>query len=169
MGLLQDLVRELAKTGEEIYSVVCTVKSVDDQKRTCVASPKNGDADLLDVRLQSEQSSSTGLYIKPSVNSDVLVTFLSKNTAYVALCTAIDSIELKIGTQTIKVDGTNGLDVSGFFKVASATSDLKSALDEFIDTMAQMNIVVTGPAGVLSPPQILLLQALKLKIATFLK
>ena len=168
MGL-RDLIREIAKSGEEIYSVVCKVKSIDDAKRTCVVEPINGDADLLDIRVQAEQQSSTGIYIKPKVNSDVLVAFLSKNTGYIALCSEVDSIEIKIGTQTIKIDGTNGMDISGFLKVASATSDLKSAISELIDLVSGLAIVVAGTAGTVSPANQALLTALKAKFSTFLK
>jgi hypothetical protein len=168
MGL-RDLMRELAKSGEEIYSVVGKVKSIDDTKRTCVVEPINGDADLLDIRVQAEQQISTGIYIKPKVNSDVLVTFLSKNTGYVALCSEVDSIEIKIGTQTIKIDGTNGMDISGFLKVASATSDLKSAIGELIDAIGSLVLVTPAGAGSVNSSSVTQLMLIKGKFNTFLQ
>lgn len=168
MGIREQL-REIMKGNEEVYSLVGKVKSIDAAKRTCVVEPINEDADLLDVRLQAEQESSTGIYTKPKVGSYVVVTFLGKNTAYIALCSEIDSVEIKINAQTITIDGANGVDISGFLKVASATSDLKSAISELIDLVIGLSIVVVGTAGTVNPTQTPLLVALKAKFATFLK
>jgi hypothetical protein len=119
--------------------------------------------------LQAKQEGSTGIYTKPTINSDVLVTFLSKNTAYIALCSEIQEIEIKVGSQTLKINGSLGLDISGFLKVASQTSDLKSAVSELIDAIGSLVLITPAGAGSVNPSSVAQLQLIKAKFNTFLQ
>ncbi|MBL7813404.1 MAG: hypothetical protein JNL70_00260 [Saprospiraceae bacterium] len=94
MEQLKQAIRQLANTNEAIYSVVGTVKKVDKQTRTCVVSPENGDADILDARLQANTEGSLGVVVFPKEGSFVVVTFLNKNTAYVALTDEVETVHL---------------------------------------------------------------------------
>lgn len=107
MANLRDIIKQLIKDNEEIYSVICSVKSVDKVKRTCNVTPINGDADLFSVRLQSKVSSEIGLVLFPSVDSHVTVTFISKELAFVSKTNQIDEILLNIGEFSLFIDEEN--------------------------------------------------------------
>jgi hypothetical protein len=92
----------------EIYSVVCTVESVDEAKRTADVAPINGNAEIFDVRLQSALNGSNGLCIFPVVGSVVVVTFLNKLTGYVSLFSEIDKITLDTENEITIDGGQNG-------------------------------------------------------------
>jgi hypothetical protein len=92
---LSDAIKELAKSDHEIYSVVGTVESIDEGKRTCDVQPANGDALLYGVRLQAEMDRDDGIVAIPKKGSYVIVTFLNKQTGYVSLTSEIDYIQVK--------------------------------------------------------------------------
>ena len=94
---IKDALNNLMKDQEEKYSIICLVKSVTGS--FCDVEPVDGSAMLLGVRLQVE--SSNGVLIKPQVNSKVLVSFLSKDEAFVSMFSAIDGIELNGNTWSL--------------------------------------------------------------------
>lgn len=100
---ITELLRQLTKSKEEIYSIICTVDAIDETKRVISAIPNNGDAEIFDVRLQSNVSGSLGFVCIPKAGSEVVVSFLSKSVAYVALFSAVDKI--LIDTPLIKING----------------------------------------------------------------
>ena len=79
---------------EKRYSSICKVLSVDESARTCQLDPINGDAERKG-RLQASVSLSEGVYIKPKVNSYVLLNFINKETGVIVQYSEIDSIEIK--------------------------------------------------------------------------
>ncbi|MPM68723.1 hypothetical protein SDC9_115657 [bioreactor metagenome] len=119
--------------NEEIYSQICTVKSVDSVSRTCVCSPVNGDGDLHSVLLQAVDGGTAGIVITPKVGSFVIVTFISKELVYVALTAECDKIEITSG-EIVFNDGSKGglvvsADVAG--KLNALESDLNSLKTAF--------------------------------------
>jgi hypothetical protein len=86
----------------KIYSQQCIVKSVDSNKRTCVCTPVDGGADLLNVRIEADltvntdddpiNSSPKGFFVIPKVGSLVIVSYLSKTDSYVSVWTEISDI-----------------------------------------------------------------------------
>lgn len=89
---LKQALHKLMDNGEQIYSLVCKVNSVDETKRTCDVTPINDDADILDTRLQASLNSTAGIVQFPKVNTNVIVTFLTKDVGFVSLCTDVDKI-----------------------------------------------------------------------------
>lgn len=89
---IRTALKKLNETNEEIYSIVCTVDSVDTTNKTCDCTPKDGSADLLGVRLMAQNQ--TGFLIIPKVNSIVVVTMINRNTGYVALFSELSEIHL---------------------------------------------------------------------------
>jgi hypothetical protein len=164
---LKELFQKLAKNNEEVYSITGKVKDIDQTERTCTVTPLNGDAELFGVRLQAGENGTYGWCLFPKADSIVVVTFLNKQTGYIALCSDVEKVEYKVNAQTITMD-TNGLKVEGFLKVVSPSSDLKSALNEFIDLLAAAVIVTPAGAGSFDPSLIANLQLLKAKFNTFL-
>ena len=104
---LQDIIKQIAKSKEETYSVLCSVVEVDETQRTIHAKPLNGSAEIFDVRLQTMLSGVIGMVIFPKIGTDVIVNFISKEVAYIALNSEIEKIQLNIGAMSFFVDATN--------------------------------------------------------------
>jgi phage baseplate assembly protein gpV len=109
---IKDILKKLHENQDEIYSILCSVVEVDEGQRTIHAKPLNGSAEIFDVRLQTMLSGVIGIVNFPKVGSDVIVNFISKEVAYVALNSEIEKIQLNIGDMSFFVDATNAnLDV----------------------------------------------------------
>ena len=146
------------KDNEENYSLVCVVNSVDEEKRTCDVSPVSGEADIFDVRLQAKVSGDLGIVVFPSLGSDVTVTFMSKDLAFVSSTSKIENIKINIGEFSLFVDdenfnksvknisidtdsqemksNTSKFNVSQLFEVISANEIKQKALSYAIDSLA---------------------------------
>lgn len=161
---LAEIIQTIAKTNDAIYSVVGVVDSVDKNKRTCDVKPtENKEAILYDVRLQATPEGSNGKVYFPAVGSVVVVTFLNKNTGYVALFSEVDSVEMVVGSQKMDFDKDGLLLESPQGSLLSAWTDLLNILQEFkLSTNSGMTIAV-------SPDIILKIKSLKQKVNSFLK
>ncbi|CAB4128063.1 hypothetical protein UFOVP105_15 [uncultured Caudovirales phage] len=128
----------------EVYSIVCSVLSVDETERTIDAKPINGDAEIFGVRLQSSINSAVGVVSIPKVDSFVIVTFLNKLTGYVALCTEIDKILIDTPEITI-----NGGKLGGLMNIEDVVKKLNSLEQKVNDLIvACSSVVVTlAPSG----------------------
>lgn len=104
---IKEIIEQVSKGDEELYSIVATVDEVDESARTCTCTPINDGAQLFNVTLQAARSASTGFVQIPKVKSHVVVTFLSKDTAFVSLCVEVDKVLLNCEEITLN-DGTNG-------------------------------------------------------------
>lgn len=87
---------------EKLYSSVCKVVSVDDSSRTCELEPVNGDAERTG-RLQASLELSEGVYIKPSVDSFVLLSWINEITGVITQFSEIDEIDITIGPSSLNV------------------------------------------------------------------
>jgi hypothetical protein len=128
----------------EVYSIVCSVASVDETARTIDAKPINGDAEIFDVRLQSSINSSVGFVAIPKINSFVVVTFLNKLTGYVALCTEIDKI--LIDTPEITINGGNNGGMVNSGDLVGKINSLEQKVNDLI-TACSSQIVTLAPSG----------------------
>lgn len=119
----------------KIYSVQCTVESVDVAKRICVCTPTDGSAEILNVRLEADidvdsedvpvNSDSKGWFVVPVVGSIVGVSFYSKTEAYISVWTEIDEIIVKTTLFTFN-DGAFG----GLIKIDDITTKLNNLVTE---------------------------------------
>jgi hypothetical protein len=110
---IKNAIRSLADKHEEVYSIVCIVDDVDVSGKTCNCSPINGDAKLLNVRLMTDITK-VGIFVTPSVNSQVMVTMINKYTGYVSMFSELDEIQL------------NGKDKDGLVQVADLVTKLNN-------------------------------------------
>ena len=111
---IRNAIKQLALSGTEMYLTVCTVDSVDEEKRTIECTPINEGAPLISVNLQADQSQTLGVVSFPAVGSDVLVGFINPAVAVVLLATEITKTILTIGGTELTVqDGKLKFDVSG--------------------------------------------------------
>ncbi len=91
---LREAFIKASQTNEEVYATVCKVITVDESKRTCDVEPIDGSATIYDVRLQANESDTEGVVVFPKKDSMVIVSFLGKEVAYVALCSEIEAISI---------------------------------------------------------------------------
>jgi len=87
-----DIIRQLAKQEEEIYSLPCKVVSISND--LAELQPLNGDPNLLGVKLISG-AADFPLKITPIINSVVIATFLSKETAFISLYSEVQNVEIR--------------------------------------------------------------------------
>lgn len=106
----------------EIYSVACSVDSVDENERTIDCTPINGNAQIFGARLQSGINGTNGLCVFPVVGSVVIVTFMNKLTGYVSTFSEIDKILIDTNTEVIFDGGNNG----GLIKVNDLVSKMNN-------------------------------------------
>jgi len=91
---LKQLIEQLADKGDQVYSKVCKVISVDTEERTCEVEQLSGGANIPSCRLQAAINQSDGFMLVPAVGSFVIVSWLNKNVAYVSLCSQLEEIQL---------------------------------------------------------------------------
>jgi hypothetical protein len=107
MAEISDLIKQLGQNKEEIYSVIGTVSEINEEERVILVKPNNGSADVFDVRLQTVVSGGLGLVCFPALDSEVIITFVSKEMAYVSLFSIIEKIQLNIGDFSLFIDASN--------------------------------------------------------------
>jgi hypothetical protein len=91
---IPELIKKLADSGDQVYSKVCKVISVDITERTCEVEPLSGGANIPGCRLQAAIEQTSGFMLVPAVDSFVVVTWLNKNAAFVSMCSDLDEIQL---------------------------------------------------------------------------
>lgn len=103
---IQTGIQKLAGTFklDTVAMIQATVKSVDEDKATCVCVAAN-DVEIPDVRLQSTVCD--GLLIIPSIDSDVIIITSKYNEPFVALFGDVKKWYLQVGdsSDTITSDG----------------------------------------------------------------
>jgi len=131
MSVNQDILNSIRDANKFImpYSIVCEVLAVTGDK--CDCSPVNGDADLIDVRLQA--STTTGILITPTVGSNVVVSLLSNGSAFVSMYSDIDSIQL------------NGSNYDGLVKVNDLVTKLNNLENDLNTLKTAFSSWVTVP------------------------
>lgn len=161
---LTEALEKLTKTNDELYSLIGEVDSVDKNKRTCDVLPlQDKEAVLYDVRLQADLEGTKGMLCFPTVGSVVVVTFLNKDSAYVAMFSEVDSVELVVGQQKMDFDKDGLLVESAQGSLLSAWKDLLGLLKEFkLSTNSGLTIAVT-------PDVLLKIETLETKINSLLK
>ena len=135
MGLNEDIknaIRGIAEKHEEVYSIVCTVNDVDISGKTCNCSPINGDAKLLNVRLMTDVTK-VGIFVTPSVNSQVMVTMINKYTGYVSMFSELDEIQL------------NGKNKNGLVQVTDLVTKLNNLENKLNSLITTFNAWTPAP------------------------
>jgi hypothetical protein len=89
---IRESIRRLTEKNEDAYSVVCRVDSIDLTEGTCYCIPVNGDPDIQGVRLQAKKQ--TGFLIKPTIDSEVVVSFLSDSSAFISQYSTFTEMQL---------------------------------------------------------------------------
>lgn len=180
MNLISDIKRKVLQ-GEELYSIPGKVTAIDETTRTATIEPVEG-PELQEVRLQATSGSDKGIYIKPALDSFVLVSWITKEEAFVSLFTEIDEIQV-IGDQdiqvksdsgSIKIESNKDLEISsssGKVGIENSSGSVKELLEEIIDLLNGTYILTTpaGPSTGPDPSTITQLNLIKSKIGQVLK
>jgi len=107
--IIQEIVdRRLAR--QELYSRICLVTDIDEAERTCTCDPiDDPDSKIFNVKFQSVINSTLGIFIKPKLNTHVIVTFINQNAGFISLVGAIDKIFINCDSVIFNDGGNGGL------------------------------------------------------------
>lgn len=129
--------------------VMGTVKSVDESKKTCKVDVTLGDAcqSISDVNLNA--SSNDGFTQFPAIESDILITLMPDNSAYMVACEDITKVVCYIDASNqfeFDKDGfkfNNGLN-GGLINITQQTLKLNQLVTEL---QAQLVLIAAGIAA----------------------
>ncbi len=142
--LIQQLVeRTLAR--QELYSKICLVTAIDEDERTCTCDPiDDPDATIFNVKFQTVINSTMGIFIKPKLNTHVMVTFINQNAGFISLVSQIDEILINCDSVVFN-DGKNG----GLINIQSLITqvDKNTAVIEQIQSVFRNWIPVVSDGG----------------------
>lgn len=131
---IKEAIERIIKDQEEIYSLVGTVTAVDEDARTIDVQPIDGSAEILDVKLQANISGGAGLVLIPEEDSEVIITFLSKDTAYMALALEVSKVILDCDEITI-----NGGDNGGLINIEALVDKINALEDAHNGLVSSFN------------------------------
>jgi hypothetical protein len=155
MSELGQAIRALSNRTDEVYAVVCEVLSVDKTSRTCDVRPLNGDAEVFDVRLQSAMSGGTGMWYLPKAGSKVVIVFISKEAAFVAMSEEVEALEVMIAGQVLQISDKGLALGSDKGDLRSEMDALFATLDAMTDTLMQFQLATNvGPTVAVMPQSI---------------
>lgn len=103
MANLRNIFEELSKQNQEIYSLVGEVTAIDTDAMSCDVQPLNGSAEIFGVRMSADPVHS-GLHLIPIVGSRSIVTFLSKDVAFLSLVSDLDYYLVDIDDVSFRLD-----------------------------------------------------------------
>lgn len=193
---LRDSIKRLVMTGEELYSKPCKVVSVDVPNLTCECESMDGLSDYSEVKLNTVYAFESGLNVFPKVDSIVLVTFISKELAYVSMFSEVESIMITISDTIIEIDkGATNIKVGSTTEInatssiislkTGATTEAKlessgitlkcngqsvgALLDGFFTDLASATVITPSGPGTFNPSAIASFVQTKVKMALVLK
>lgn len=149
------------------------VIAIDLGDMTCDVAPLDGSADVFGVRMSADPDHS-GLHLIPTVGSTVVVTFLSKASAWLSLVSDLDFAKIDIGETEIlaNADGVTITRGNSEHSIAAAKVEMKAgavvkvanggvliqngpeSLRSILqDLLTQISLITVGtPAGPSTPP-----------------
>jgi voltage-gated potassium channel Kch len=136
---LKQSIKDIVFDGEELYSVICTVKSV--EFPTCTVQPLDDEIEIDGIRLIADDKEK-GIINVPTVESIVIVTFLDASNGFISLLSEIDSI------------GLRGDAFKGLVKIEDLVSKINRIENKLNSLITKFNShihVTTATAG-LAPP-----------------
>jgi len=142
MSQLSEAIKEITKEqmgSEKIYSQICKVISIDEDKRTCQVEPINGDAERK-ARIQASLELKEGIYIKPKLESFISLSFINELTGVITSYSEIDFIQLIIGDSIIEIeDGLIKLNKGelGGVPISQNTTDRLNLIEDDINALKQ--------------------------------
>lgn len=139
---IRSAIQKLSKT-DRFESVLGKVVSVDTGTRTCEVQPLDDQPNILQVRLNANESPEAGIVIIPKQDSFVIVGQTALDQPHILMFSEIDSIQNSIENMEYKLNA-NGL------KLTVGSNDLKEGLTDLLTALEQLT--VNTPNGVSSVP-----------------
>jgi len=131
-------IQDIVKQETQSYRVkLGTVLSVDDTVRTCIVQFLDGSADKI-CRLNGVKGLTTGIYVKPSIDSIVAVGFFTKTEGVVISFSEVDEIQY-LG------------DDDNLVKYAALSSELTSFKNLVQAELVKIQTGITGVGGAYTP------------------
>lgn len=90
---ISELIKQISDNKHKVYADLARVISVDKEAFTCDVALLNEEPDLYGVSLNVEHSEQ-GLIAFPKVDSIVVVNYLNRDNAFVALTSEVDSVQI---------------------------------------------------------------------------
>jgi hypothetical protein len=128
---LKQLLKEVLRDNEEMYSKVCTVESVNGLICDCV--PVDGSAPILEVRLTTNDEAENYFAVIPKVGSQIIVTFLTKDVAFVSMVTDPEKVIYKNGDLVFEATEK--------FLIKKGDNSLKDVLTLIIQACSQIMVM----------------------------
>lgn len=141
---IPQLLRDILKLDKIPSSILGTVKSVDEDEMTCVVTPIDEGPDFMDVLLMAE-SSTTGFYLKPSVDSLVMIAPQNNETYYISLVSDIDEVWIR-GNANGGVTKVSDM-VTRLNNIENKVNDLVTYSSTHVHTGVQTGGGSSGPAS----------------------
>lgn len=114
------------------YPIICTVTSVDLDNKSCDVETINGDAPMFDVKIMTDPDK--GMFLVPKVGSNVVVSMLDKDNAFVVMFSELEEILIEVGDQSIEIiNGSivfNGGNFDGLVKVGPLVQKINKLENE---------------------------------------
>lgn len=137
---LRRLFNERLSKATSDLSFWAVVKSVDEEKRTCVVAD-----DIVhyeDVLLYSIEKKDKGIFIFPKIDSSVIVSRVAGSSVlYVSIFSVIDKLEIDIEETIYKMDAEGHV-------LEKGSSGLKKTLSELCDAIGRLTVTTSmGPSG----------------------
>ena len=142
-----DQIKQLANRDikdERIYSEVCTVVSVNETTRLAVCQPIDDSAQLKKVRLQAIKSQTLGMFLKPKVDSYVIVSFIDKVNGFITQTTELDKI--LIDTDLVQFNGGSNGELINIDSQTTKLNDLVTKVNDLY-TLLQTWTVLPQDGG----------------------
>lgn len=137
---IRDAIKDI--TGQyaaPVYSIICTVDSVDENNRTCTVTPVNGDAQIQDVRLQAAiGADQVGQFVIPATGSYVIVSMTSEYAGFVSMFSEVERVDL-VGTDA---------NMQPLVKGESLNDNLDDLTDKLVDLANDLATFAGTQAGV---------------------
>lgn len=150
---LREAILKIVEDGQnfEIYSKIGVVSEIDKVLNTCDVAPLDGEAEILDVKLVATEEA-TGLIVYPVDGSNVIITFIDKDTAFLSMCTDVEEVVYHGGENGGLVN-INTL-IEGLNKNNEILTAIKDGFTNFIPTPndggAALKILMTSSLSALS-------------------
>ena len=147
--MIDKLIRDIAKRGQNTQCFECVVVSVDKENDTCTLKPADEDmADLKDARLTANIDTKTSkLVVYPAVDSTVVVMLLNDMKTEVLIIAYSEVEEIRVDCEKVVM---NGGELGGLVKINYLLERLQ-AMEIALNTHTH---VVAGSAAALNPAAI---------------
>jgi len=166
MSKIAQYIRMIADKGDEVYSIFCKITSVDKVNNKCNVKPiRNEDSkiELTEVQLGSKIDNDNDYIIYPEVNSVVLITWISKQDAFISLYGDIDEIVMKPNNDIL-------LNPNGKVSIANDIEDLKTIIDDLLTGIKSITVTSSPTGGVTTTPiNFAVFDALSIRLGNLLK